>query len=285
MSNSKKQHSVVKPILYGVLSFFLCLVLFLLSVACIVKLTVFSKDYMLNTMANEGYYSMIKDELKTSLRSLGDASGLSDDFVDSFVDTLDFRHIEASYISAFYSGEKTLVDTTAFKQNFNSALEDYIVERGLDRETVNDANVEYLVNNATAIYVNAVSIPFFSTIGNFIFKYDTPLTIAIAVLAVVAVIIGCIIVFTNEFVHRRYRYLCYAFTGNAITLTVIPSVVFISGYIPKINIGTRSLYNLFVSYFSGLFGEFYIVAGISAVVAIIFFLLFYKRFKRIAKRK
>lgn len=284
MSKSKN-HSIVKPIIYCVLSFILCAVLFLLSLACIAKLTVFSKDFMLNTMASQGYYSMIKDELKTSLRSLGNASGLTDEFVDSFVETLDIRQIETDYISAFYSGEKTLVNTVTFKQQLNAALDDYIVERGLDREKVNDKNVEYLVSHATSIYVNAVSIPFFSTIGNFIFKYDTPLTIAIAVLSVAAVIIGCIIVFTNEFVHRRYRYLCYAFTGNAITLTVIPSIVFISGILPKINIATRSLYSIFVSYFSALFAEFYILAGISAVAAMILFLLFYKRYKRIAKRK
>lgn len=279
MSNSKK-HSTIKPVLYSLLSFVLAFTLFILSIACIVKLTVFSRDFMLNAMATVDYYSMIRDELKTEFKNLGHASGLSDEFVDSFVDNMDVRKIETEYISSFYNGDNTLVDTIKFKQDLNMAIDEYVIEKGMDPDSLKDENVEYLVDNATSIYVNIISIPFFSTIANFIYKYDTPLTIAIGCMFVFCAVIVCIIIFTNEYKHRRYRYLCYSLITAAICTTFVPTLVFASGYISKVNIGTRSLYNLFVTYFTSFFSSFYVFAGIYAVLAVITFLLFYKKFKK-----
>ncbi len=281
MSNSKSNHSVIKSVLYSVLSFFLAVSLFFLGIACIVKFSLFSQDFMMNAMASQGYSAMIQDELKSDLKNLGHASGLTDEFVDKFVDSLDISGVEYDYVKAFYSGDNTLVDTATFKQQLYAALDQYVIDTGMDPEKVSQENVDYLVEKATSIYVNDVSIPFFSTIANYVYKYDGPLTILIAGLAVFAAIIAFLIIFTNEFVHRRYRYLCYSFTTTALSLAVIPTVVFVSGYITKIGIATRSLYNLFVSYFSSFFMYFYFASAVFAVAAIICFLVFYKRYKRI----
>ncbi len=279
MSKSKKR-STVKPILYSFLSFVLACTLFFMSLACIAKLTVFSRDFMLSAMSSEGYYAMVRDELRGELKNLGHASGLTDEFVDGFVDKIDIIKIENDYITAFYSGSNTLVDTTQFKQDLNAAIDEYVAEKGLNPDSVKEENVEYLVDSATSIYVNTVTIPFFSTFANFIYKYDTPLSVSIGGLALFAAVIICIIFFTNEYKHRRYRYLCYSTITATLCLAVIPTIVFASGYITKVNIATRALYNLFVSYFSSMFAQFYIFAAIFAVVSIILFIVFRRKYKK-----
>lgn len=284
-SHKKRKKSVVKSILYGFLAFVLAAVMFLLAIGINVKLTIFSKDFMFNVMAEQDYYSMIKDELKGSLRNLGHASGLTDEFVDDFVNSMDIRQIEYDYISAFYTGESTPVDTIKFKQDFRTALDKYIDEKGIDKKTVSEENVSYMIENATTIYVNEVSIPFFSTIAIYIQKYEPLLNGVLIGLAVAAAVIIAIISFTNSFVHRRYRYICYGFTSAFLCTLTIPLIVFISGYISKVNIATRSLYNLFVTYFNMFFTNFYIYAGIYALVAVICFVMFYTNYQKTIRGK
>ena len=80
-----RHKSKLKPVLYTVLSFFLAFVLSLLSVCIVVTCTIFSSDYMIDTMRTNGYHEMVKSELQTGLEDLVDASGFEKQFVDSFV--------------------------------------------------------------------------------------------------------------------------------------------------------------------------------------------------------
>lgn len=275
-----RHRSKPKSLLYGVLAFFLTLTLFLLSICVVLKATIFSKDFMNSVMGSCGYYTMVADELRSQIKSLGDASGIDEEFSESFVKSYDVQGAVDEYIAAFYVGDTTLVNTTEFEQELYSALDDYIDEKGIDRETVSADSLSYFVNQASDIYVNEISIPFFSYIANYIYNYSAPLLIIIIVLAVIALAIAAIIIFTNKFTHRRYRYLCYSSIGATLATAVIPLTVQLSGLIAKVNLDTRSLYNLFVNYTNTLFSYFWICCGVFFVVSVILFLLYAKAYKR-----
>ncbi len=276
--NKKKER--IKRLVYIFLSFVLSVCLFFLSLSLIIRVTIFSPDFMKNAMSSTAYYQFIKEEFADKLKNLGHASGLSDDFVDKFVEDFDFIEIESEYVDAFYSEGSTLVNTTKFKQSMLSALEAYIEENNIDKSKASEANLIYLVDKASEIYVAHVTVPFFSVIGNYIKKLDVPLRIAEIAFAVLSAGIIAIIYFTNEYKHRRYRYICYGTTGAALTVAVIPAVVGITGIVGKASIGTRSLYNLFVSYFSSFFNYFWAFAGVLAFFSVVAFIVFYTRFKK-----
>ncbi len=280
MSSSKNKRSRIKPILYNFLAFSMAFILFAATGAIILKATVFSRDYMITTMGDTGYYPMVKDEFRTHMKNLGHASGLSDEFVDEFTEEIDFRMEITQYIESFYSGEKTLVNTTSFKQTLKNKVNRYIEDNHIDKEKASEADIDYMISEATDIYVRQISIPFFSVIANYIHNLSTPLTITIVVLILLAAGIGCILYFTNEYKHRRYRYLCYAFTTAFLLDTIIPSFIFITGIIGKVNLATRSLYSLFVGYFTGMFSYFYLFAGFNLLMAVVCFFLFYTSFKK-----
>ena len=281
--HSRPKRSVVKPIVYGFMSFMLAFVLFLLTVCMVIRLTLFSSDFMIGSMASCGYYSMVKDELKDGLTALGHASGLPDSFCAEFVETIDFRQVEMNYIVSFYSGSSTLVDDTSFKQSFRAAIDKYIEDNNIDKSKTTESSLVNLVNKATDIYIDNVSIPFFSILANYIYKLSGTLNVIMMVLVVIAVIIGLLIYFTNEYKHRRHRYLCYAFITSAITAAIIPTIVYVSGIVAKVNLGTRSIYNLFVTYFSSMFRYFYYFAGIYLFLAIITFVFFRIAYGKTAK--
>ena len=278
---SKHRHKLkLKPVLYSILAFMLAFVLFAFSICMVLKTTIFSKAFITDCMSSSGYFSMLKNELTDEMKSLGNASGLDEEFAESFVDSLNLQKSVKDYISNFYSNESTMVETTSFKQQLIYAIDEYVKEKNISSESVSEENVDYFVNNAEERYINVISIPFFSFVGNYIFKSQFPLTIITILLGVFALAIIAVIFFTNSFKHRRFRYISYGFGGAFLSVTLIPLIVQISGKISQININTRSLYNLFVSYMNGLFMNFWIYSVFYLFIAFITFLLYRKYYKR-----
>ncbi len=270
----------LKSVLYSVLSFFLAFIIFLLSICIVLKTTVFSQDYMYNAMSSSGYYAMVKDELLGELKSLGRASGFDDEFSKNFVNSLDIQASIQDYIQSFYSGDSTLVDTTLFKQSLYAAIDRYIIDKDYDKNKISGESIDYFVSSASDIYINQISIPFFSVIANYIYKSSFYITTAIIVLGAAALIITAIIFFTNKYTHRKFRYICYGLIGGCVSTAIIPSIVLLSGKISQININTRSLYNLFVEYFNGLFMNFWIYVIITLILSALTFFFYMKYYKK-----
>lgn len=275
-----KHSSRFKAIVYSFVSFMLTLVLFLFSICIVVESTVFSKEYMLNVMSSNGYYSMVQDEFLGSMKSLGNASGLNEEFSEQFVKEIDIQHSIEDYISAFYSGDSTLVDTTSFKQQLYTALDRYIEENNIDKNTVSNQNIAYYVDEAAAIYVNEISIPFFSTVANYIYKAQQPFLILTIGLGITALILIAVIFFTNKFTHRKFRYICYGFSGAFLSVLIIPAIIQLSDKISKINLNTRSLYSLFVNYANGIVTNFWICSLVLLFLSVITFVLYINYYKR-----
>ncbi len=275
-----RKKSKIKPVIYCVTAFFLSVTLFLTSACAVVELTVFSKDYMLDRMDSSGYYSMVKYELQNRLKNLGDASGFEASFAQNFVDSYDVKKAVQNYIQSFYAGDSTLVETTEFKQQLYAAVQNYAAEKNITlTDEIND-HVAYFINEAANIYVDQIAIPFFSVIGVHIVNAQNSVNILLISLGVLVLIIAAVIFFTNEFKHRRYRYLCYGLLGGALTTAVLPTVVLLSDKITRINIATRSLYNLIVSYFNNIFYAFYIPTAVMAALAVVTFVMYAKYYSK-----
>ena len=283
-SHRHKHKSKLRPFFFSVLSFFLAFALFLLSVCAVLYTTVFSKDYILNIMRSNGYYDMVRSELQSQMENLVDASGFDKEFADSFVKSCDIQGAVEKYVSSFYSGDKTLVDTISFKQDLYAAIDVYINDNNLKVADESRANISYFVNEAAEIYVTQITIPFFSTIANYIYKARTILNITTVSLAVFAAIIIAVIFFANKYKHRRYKYLFISCCGGLLTVLILPTVLFIMDIVRKINLNTRSIYNLFVNYFNNMFSSFYIWAGVLMAASIVTLVLYIKHYKHAINR-
>ncbi len=275
-----RKHSKIKPVLYAFLAFMLALVLFLLSVCAVLYCTVFSKSFMIRTMRSIDYYSMVREELESQMVSLVDAGGFDKDFAKEFVESYDIKRAVNDYIAAFYSGGNTLVDTSTFKRQLNDAINSYMNQHRLTANKHTKEHIAYFVDEATEIYVEQMSIPFFSAFANYITHTKTILNMLTVFLAASAVVLSAIIFFTNPFKHRRCRYLFIGVSGAFWAVLVIPVIALLSGKIGLVNIATHSLYQLFVSYFNGLFCYFFLCAGVLFVLSVILLLLYIKYYRR-----
>lgn len=237
-------NSKVRHIIYGIISFVLSFVLFLLSFAIVLQSTILNPSYIMDNMNTSNYFVDKRDEIKESLVDLGYASGLDEKFFENVVDEVTIHDNTQAYLNSFYAGEKAKIDTTAFKQKFNSELDSYISKNNL--KVANDGSREYLINQAANIYAAALRIPLFATLSAYLIALKNMMPLIIGGLAVLVAILCVIIIFTNRWKHRAVRYICYSTSAAFLTVGIIPAVLLSTGYMSKINIDSRAFYNLFV---------------------------------------
>lgn len=237
-------NSKVRHIIYGIISFVLSFVLFLLSFAIVLQSTILNPSYIMDNMNASNYFVDKRDEIKESLVDLGYASGLDEKFFENVVDEVTIHDNTQAYLNSFYAGEEAKIDTTAFKQKFNSELDSYISKNNL--KVANDGSREYLINQAANIYAAALRIPLFATLSVYLIALKNMMPLIIGGLAVLVAILCVIIIFTNRWKHRAVRYICYSTSAAFLTVGIIPAVLLSTGYMSKINIDSRAFYNLFV---------------------------------------
>lgn len=257
-------NSKVRHIIYGIISFVLSFVLFLLSFAIVLQSTILNPSYIMDNMNTSNYFVDKRDEIKESLVDLGYASGLDEKFFENVVDEVTIHDNTQVYLNSFYAGEEAKIDTTAFKQKFNSELDSYISKNNL--KVANDGSREYLINQAANIYAAALRIPLFATLSAYLIALKNMMPLIIGGLAVLVAILCVIIIFTNRWKHRAVRYICYSTSAAFLTVGIIPAVLLSTGYMSKINIDSRAFYNLFV------LGMNNILIAV-AICAVIFFII------------
>lgn len=257
-------NSKVRHIIYGIISFVLSFILFLLSFAIVLQSTILNPSYIMDNMNTSNYFVDKRDEIKESLVDLGYASGLDEKFFENVVDEVTIHDNTQAYLNSFYAGEEAKIDTTAFKQKFNSELDSYISKNNL--KVANDGSREYLINQAANIYAAALRIPLFATLSVYLIALKNMMPLIIGGLAVLVAILCVIIIFTNRWKHRAVRYICYSTSAAFLTVGIIPAVLLSTGYMSKINIDSRAFYNLFVQSMNNI-----LIAV--AVCSVIFFIV------------
>ena len=257
-------NSKVRHIIYGIISFVLSFVLFLLSFAIVIQSTILNPSYIMDNMNTSNYFVDKRDEIKESLVDLGYASGLDEKFFENVVDEVTIHDNTQAYLNSFYAGEEAKIDTTAFKQKFNSELDSYISKNNL--KVANDGSREYLINQAANIYAAALRIPLFATLSVYLIALKNMMPLIVGGLAVLVAILCVIIIFTNRWKHRTVRYICYSTSAAFLTVGIIPAVLLSTGYMSKINIDSRAFYNLFVQSMNNI-----LIAV--AICSVIFFII------------
>ena len=243
MSKSRSSHKVRK-LVCCVLSFVLCIVLFILSVGVVFEATLFNSEFILENMNSSNYFVDKKDEITRDLNDLGYASGLSDEFFEDLLSEIMLAEDSEKYLHDYYDGKGAIVDTSSFEQTFNAALDKYIKDNNIKK--VDSESRDYLLKKASAIYQLSLEIPLFYRLAAYFKAAKSILPFVIAGLVVLCVVIIIIIVFANSWKHRIFKYLSYASLGACLSLTVIPAYVLLTGQLQRINMTSRSLYNLFV---------------------------------------
>ncbi len=273
MKNLFKSKTASK-VCYLIISFILALSLTICALSAFVKMTVFSKDFLTDTVNNSNYYADLCDEITDSLIDLGDASGLNKSFFEDLVDEVLVREGVQSYIDSFYAGEKLSVSTDRFSRDLRESIAQYAQSRGI--KDYSGESVDFFVKEASKIYADNIKISYLSSLQKSYLNYNRILTIVTIAAAVVSVLLILFLILTNEWKHRACRYIFYSFSGSGLFVLGIPAIVLSSGLIGKITIITRALNDLYTTYLTTFFTNMFIVAAMLLVISFVMLFVHFK---------
>ncbi len=249
--SKKNSQNKVKSVIYVMMAFFMSCLFMLLSVSVTLQITLLNPNFILDNMNSTNYFVEKRQEIEQSLVDLGYASGLEEEFFENLLNPVDMYDDTELYFKEYYTGKSTVIDTTRFKQDFNSALDKYIEDNNIN--IVSTGSRDYLVKKAAGIYSSSLEIPLFARMSTYILALKNIMPMMIIVFSGLIIVLTLIVIFTNSWKHRALKYICYATSGATLTVGIIPAVVFISGKIRQINISSRSLYGLFVQCADNIF--------------------------------
>ncbi len=269
-----KKSSLFKKVTNIILSFILAFLIFVLSLMLVLQIVFFNQTSMMDALSNSGYLTETNKEITQSLTDLGYASGLDESFFDGLLTDSLLYTDTAKYISDFYSGEGSVVDTTDFKELFNTALDDYISEKQLDPTAVNAESREYLVNSAAKIYKDSLELPLFKTIAGYFLGIKNALPKVMIVDITLIALICIIIVVSSKWKHRAAKYICYS-TTTAFLATLTPAIALLaSGKIKQLNIASQATYKLFVTLGNELVLTLIYFSVFFAIISIALYMLY-----------
>jgi hypothetical protein len=268
---SNKKTSTPIKVLNIALSFILSVLLFSLSLLVVVKIAIFNEHSMIKAINNSEYISEKNKEITTSLVDLGYASGLDEYFFEGLLtDSLLEKDI-SEYISNFYSGQKSVVDTNNFKEILNNSLDEYIQKKQIDPSTVSDSSREYLVDTAAKTYKKSLELPFFQKIAGYFLGVKNALPVVMIINSLMIILIGIIILNSSKIKWGHLKYICYSTTTTFLCLLVPTISLLAFDKTKQLNIESQATSNLFIA----IVNEFTLaLVGVTVFFAIISFILY-----------
>lgn len=270
----------VKKIVNVLLSFILAVLLTVLAYAGTLQFTLLNENFMLDNMNTCNYITEKKDEITRSLTDLGYASGLEEEFFENLLSEVMLYEDTEEYIHNYYSGEGSVVDKTAFMQAFNNALDQYIVDKGIDPDSVSKENREYLINEAAKIYKRSLELPFMGKLAGRFQNLKTIIPFVIIVALVLSALLCAIFVLSTKWKHRATRYICYATSATVLTTAVLPLIILLSKKVETFNIASRATYMLFVSCANNILLCILACSAFLLIVSVALFLLYKNLYKK-----
>lgn len=261
--------SRIRSVIFCLMSFVLSLCLFLMAVCTMLSFTLFNKDYIFNNMNSSNYFIDKCDELKVSLTDLGYASGLESSFFEGFIDEVMISKDTSDYLDTYYSFESGNADTTNFENIFNEQIVQYAKENGI---TVDDSARKILVKEAGKIYENTIEIPYFGTLLPYMKAAIKAMPFIIGGLALLSAIIIFVFFKASRWKHRAVRYVCYATSGTFLAVALIPTYLFFSQVMTRINLSSRALYNFIQYTVNNIILLFFICAILFLLISVALFI-------------
>lgn len=275
---SKRTRKKVRNIVFSILSFVLALFLFIDIICVFTAVFAINENRWIDQMNASNYFSDKADEITNRLVALGNASGLPPEFFDEAVDPIQITNDTQTYMDSYFSGKSEVVYSSGFKQKFYSELDSYIAENNLK---VDDANIDYLVNNAERIYLGSLEIPLLSRLSDYIVSLRSVLPFIIAGLSMLSAAIILIMFFGNKWKHRTFKYYYYASAGTCLSLFAVSVFLSCTGGLKNIILESRALYYMAVSFGASVTMALWALTAFFFIVSFTLFLVYSNKIKKV----
>ena len=199
----------VKIILRGILGFVCSILLFGLVILTIFKLTIYNKNYVLNKMESENYYTKVYEEINNDMKNSLLSSGLDETVLEGLVTKNVVKKETKNLVGSIYTGSKFKADTDSFKEKLNANIDNYLNEKNI--QVTDKKSLETFISNVVDVYKKEISL--YGYLEDYVSKFvkiGNYLDMAIVIMTLLLLIF---ILILRYGLHRRYSGVIFMSAG------------------------------------------------------------------------
>lgn len=244
-------------------------------------LTLFSGPYMEKQAKKADYYSQLTEEINRQIENSALGSNIPAGVLTEAVSEEYVKEDVNAYFTAMYEPKKTfsIVNGPNVNESILAKIKQYATDNGIEVTAETEASIQTLADRSVEIYDGYIELPFLISFTQRVIGYKSKLLLFMAVCGVMCVLLS-IVLFKSlrGYAHRLLRYLEYIFVGSGLLMLGFPTLIFASGYLKRLGIQSKAMYDFVQTYLSSFLWMFIFMGLIAAAIGILFaFLSEYQR--------
>ena len=139
-----------------VLLFIEVLLLLIITISCILKVTVFRVSYVKNELAKNNYYEELSSEIKTEMSYYTNQSGFEDEILDNIFTIGEIKYETNLFIENIYKGKSRTIDTTKLNERLDKNINNYLAKNNF--ENINKKEIADFKKAMAEVYQDEIKL-------------------------------------------------------------------------------------------------------------------------------
>lgn len=247
--------------------------LFAFLILLTLRMTLFSENYIAKQAVKADYYSKVTEEINRQIENSALGSNIPEGVLNQVISEELVQTDVNDYFKAMYNtGTKyTISNEKEIQDTVSKAITDYMKENNIQTTPESDLAVTGLSDKAVTIYKGYIELPFLVSYGRKVMNYKSKLVIFMVICGVLwAGLSFALYSSLRGYFHRLLRYWAYICVGSGLMMVVVPTLILVQGFLKKLGIQSRAMYDFIQTYLSSFLWLFIIVGIISIVAGVVF---------------
>lgn len=267
----KNRGHLVKIISRFFIAFLSSVFLFAFLILLTLRLTLFSENYITKQAAKADYYSELTEEINRQIENSALGSNIPEGVLNRSVKKeLVKKDVDAYFEAMYNTGTKySISNEKEIHDAVSKAIKEYMNEKNVEITPESEKAVTSLSDNAITVYKGYIELPFLVSYGRKVMNYKSKLVIFMVICGVLWALLSFALYSSlRGYFHRLLRYWSYIWTGSGLMMVVVPTIILMQGFLKKLGIQSKAMYDFIQTYLSSFLWLFIIIGMISIIVGI-----------------
>jgi uncharacterized membrane protein len=272
----KNRGHLMKVLSRFFIAFLSSVFLFAFLILLTLRLTLFSENYIAKQAAKADYYTELTKEINRQIENSALGSNVPEGVLDrSISKELVQKDVDAYFKAMYHTGTKySISNEKEIHDSVSKAISAYMEEKKLEITPESEQAVNDLAENAVTIYKGYIELPFLVSYGRKVMNYKSTLVIFMVICGVLWGLLSLSLYSSlRGYLHRMLRYWSHICIGSGLMMVVVPVAILIQGFLKKLGIQSKAMYDFIQTYLSSFLWLFITIGIVSIVAGIVFGLL------------
>jgi len=252
---------------------FLCflssVLLLTFSVLLVLRLTIFSPNYLINQIDETNFSQSLADETNGMITQQLRGYNIPPDLISGLVTPATIQsELSHTIENAYDNQEHISINSQSVGNDLVERLNTYLAHN--PNMNADEGVVETAGSIASDIYTRMTSMSFIRTGVSMLLEFENMVFIAMIATGILWLLLSIItFLLLRKYFHRLLRYIAYASLGSGLMTIIAPAYLLSLGLVERANTQSQAIHNLLTSYINNILYTFLTIGGIFVLVGLL----------------